>query len=72
MSIRLNCSKKVLACILALSFTAISQTFPVWADDPPQLDISGLEYGDLTMVAADGVYMSPFLYDAKESEQSEN
>jgi len=72
MSIRLNRSKKVLACILVLSFAAVSQTFPVWADYPSQQDIYGLEYGDLIMVAADGVYMSPFLYEAKESEQSAN
>ena len=70
MSISLSRSNKVLACILALSFTAVSQTFPVWAADPPQQDIPRSEYGDLTMVAADGVYMSPFLYDTKESEQS--
>jgi len=72
MSIRLNRCRNIFACILVLLFTVAAQTLPVWAASQPQQDIPGSEYGDVTLLAVDGVYMNPFLYEAKESETRAN
>lgn len=72
MSICINRCRKVFACIFILLFTAVVQMLPVWAASQSQQDIPESDFGDATLLAVDGVYMSPLLYEAKQSETRAN